>query len=293
MHQIASVLSIALLFGSTAVATYNLLPAARAARPARTLRRVSPAQVPSLLFRLLFLPAACLAPLFAGLEWPRYRTTMSMQLRRAGLGDAIVINHLLAMKAMTALVVPLLLSRVFAPLTNPALVVAVGVGCFFLPDRFVSDLRKTREHRILRALPGAVDVLSLSVEAGLEFLIAMRRLVERCAEGPLRDELTTILNDIRIGRSRADALKAFGQRVEIAEVSSFVSVLVQADMLGASIGPVLRQQAEAMRIERFQRAEKSGARATQKILFPLVLFIFPAVLIVIIGPVALQFVYAR
>ena len=146
-------------------------------------------------------------------------------------------------------------------------VCVVGLGCFFLPDRFVSDLRKTRERQILRALPGAVDVLSLSVEAGLEFLTAMQRLVERGGTGPLRDELTTVLNDIRIGQSRAEALKAFAQRVEIAEVSSFVSVMVQADMLGASIGPVLRQQAERMRVERFQRAEKAGARATQRSCF--------------------------
>lgn len=101
--------------------------------------------------------------------------------------------------------------------------------------------------------------------------------------------MATIINDIRLGTSRADALKGFAARVPIPEVSSFVSMLVQADMLGASIGPVLQQQAERMRVERFQRAEKAGARATQKILVPLVLFIFPAVLIVLIGPVALQF----
>jgi tight adherence protein C len=101
--------------------------------------------------------------------------------------------------------------------------------------------------------------------------------------------MATILNDIRLGKSRSDALKGFASRVSITEVSSFVSMLVQADMLGASIGPVLRQQAERMRVERFQRAEKAGARATQKILIPLAFFIFPAVLIVIMGPVALQF----
>ena len=85
------------------------------------------------------------------------------------------------------------------------------------------------------------------------------------------------MGHVRLGTPRAEALKAFATRVEIPEVSSFVSVLVQADMLGASIGPVLQSQAVRMRVERFQRAEKEGARATQKILIPLVLFIFPAV----------------
>jgi tight adherence protein C len=165
------------------------------------------------------------------------------------------------------------------------------VGGFLLPDRLVSDLRKARERQIVRALPGAVDVLSLSVEAGLEFLMAIQRLVERRRFGPLRDELTTVLNDIRLGTSRGDALKAFATRVEIPDVSSFVSVLVQADALGASIGPVLQSQAERMRTERFQRAEREGAKASQKILFPLVLFIFPAVLLVIVSPVVLTFIY--
>ena len=165
------------------------------------------------------------------------------------------------------------------------------IGGFMLPDQIVKDLRKKRERAIVRMLPGSVDVLSLSVEAGLEFLMAIRRLVERGAAGPLRDELATILNDIKLGETRANAMKAFAKRIEIPEVSSFVSVLVQADALGASIGPVLQQQAERMRVERFQRAEKEGAKASQKILFPLVLCIFPAVLIVILGPVALNFIY--
>ena len=168
-----------------------------------------------------------------------------------------------------------------------------GLGAFYLPDKIVTSLRKKREKQIVRALPGAVDVLSLSVEAGLEFLLALQRQVERGLPGALRDELATILNDIRLGKSRAEALKSFATRVEMPEISSFVSVLVQADALGASIGPVLKMQAERMRVERFQRAEREGARASQKILFPLVLFIFPSVLIVILGPVILQFIYAR
>ena len=195
------------------------------------------------------------------------------------------------MKVLCAVGTPLVAAMLVNLFRNPAMFVVAGILGFFLPDRLVADLRKSRERKILRALPGAVDVLSLSVEAGLEFLIAIQRLVEQRRFGPLRDELTTVLNDVRLGQSRSDALKAFSTRVEMPEVSSFVSVLVQADALGASIGPVLQSQAERMRVERFQRAEREGARASQKILFPLALFIFPAVLIVIIGPVVLNFVY--
>jgi tight adherence protein C len=195
------------------------------------------------------------------------------------------------MKVITAVATPVVLSFLFDLFKSTPFFLLGILGGFYLPDRLVADLRKSRERQIVRALPGAVDVLSLSVEAGLEFLLAIQRLVERRRFGPLRDELTTVLNDIRLGTSRAEALKAFAARVEMPEVSSFVSVLVQADALGASIGPVLQAQAERMRTERFQRAEREGAKASQKILFPLVLFIFPSVLLVIIGPVVLNFIY--
>jgi tight adherence protein C len=287
-------LALTLAFAGVSLLAYNLVPAARvAAGRGLPRRRVDPSQVPSLVFRLTYPATDRLAGLFQRVKWTNYRTRMAVELRRAGLGGVITVDHLLAMKVLTAMLMPLVASRLFEVFSSPAMFLLAAIGSFFLPDRLVADQRRARERQILRALPGAVDVLSLSVEAGLEFLTAMQRLVERGGIGALRDELATILNDIRLGKSRAEALKSFGQRVEIPEVSSFVSVLVQADMLGASIGPVLQQQAERMRVERFQRAEKAGARATQKILFPLVLFIFPAVLIVIIGPVALQFLYAQ
>jgi tight adherence protein C len=166
------------------------------------------------------------------------------------------------------------------------------VGAFVLPDVLLSNSRKKREAQIVRALPGAVDILSLSVEAGLEFLIALERLVKRGLSGPLRDELTAVLNDIRLGTTRSEALRAMSARLEIPQLSSFVSVLVQADLLGASIGDVLKQQAAFLRTERFQRAEKAGGQATQKIIFPMLLFIFPAVLLVVIAPIALKFIYS-
>jgi len=238
-----------------------------------------------------YLLSAPIAPFMRYITWPSYRERTTILLRRAGILDVISVDHLLAIKILSAIFVPVVIATVFEMFRNPALFVATIVGGFLLPDQLVKDLKKKRERAIVRALPGSVDVLSLSVEAGLEFLMAIRRLVERGAAGALRDELATILNDIRLGETRANALKAFAKRVEIPEVSSFVSVLVQADALGASIGPVLQQQAERMRVERFQRAEKEGAKASQKILFPLVLCIFPAVLIVILGPVALNFIY--
>jgi tight adherence protein C len=256
-------------------------------------RRVTQDEVPSLWFRLSFPIADRLAPLFDRVEARRYRASIANRLRKAGVDEVFGVNHFLAMKGLTAVVVPALMSRFFAPLGTPVGFVFGMIGAFWIPDWLLREMRQVRERRILHALPQAVDVMSLSVEAGLEFLQAMQRLVEKGPTGPLRGELATILNDVRLGKTRQEALKAFSARVDRPEVSSFVSVLVQADLLGASIGMVLRTQAERMRVERFQRAEKAGAKATQKILVPLVLFIFPAVLIVIVGPVILQLLYGQ
>jgi tight adherence protein C len=283
----------ALLCGYAAMMlfAYNLIPIRQTVNARR---RVGPAVDASTLPMTFKLPYPLMlagAPLMRFLPWPGYRQRTTGLLRRAGILDIIGVDHLLVLKFLSALLLPLMVSTVFVAFRNPALFVIAVIGAFLLPDQLVKDLKKKRERAIVRALPGSVDVLSLSVEAGLEFLMAIGRLVERGAAGPLRDELATILNDIKLGETRGNALKAFAKRVEIPEVSSFVSVLVQADALGASIGPVLQQQAERMRVERFQRAEKEGAKASQKILFPLVLCIFPAVLIVILGPVALNFIY--
>jgi tight adherence protein C len=253
---------------------------------------VDVSRVPSLWFRLAFPILDRLAPLMTGITWSNYRKKAAFQLQRAGF-EAIKVDHLLAMKILTALTLPAFFSLIISALLNPGIFVLAAIGAFYLPDYIVSEARKARERQVVRALPGAVDVLSLSVEAGLDFLAAIQRLVERSRSGPLRDEMATVLNDVRLGTSRAQALKNMAARVPVPEITSFVSVLVQADMLGASIGPVLQTQAERMRVERFQRAEKEGAKATQKILFPLVFFIFPAVLIVIVGPVILQYINAR
>ncbi len=228
----------------------------------------------------------------SGIGWPSYRQRAAWVIARSGWGDSFTVNHLLALKILSAVFVPLFGAMLFAVFRNPAFFLLGAAGAFFIPDLMLNSSRKARERAIVRSLPGAVDVLSLSVEAGLEFLIALERLVKRGLSGPLRDELTAVLNDIRLGTTRSDALRAMAARLEIPALSSFVSTLVQADMLGASIGDVLKSQASFLRTERFQRAEKAGGQATQKIIFPMLLFIFPAVLLVVIAPVVLKFIYS-
>ncbi len=255
--------------------------------------RFEQAHAPSGLVRMLFPLLDLLAPLFAALPFENYRRALADNLRKAGFGDSITVNHIFAMKLLSAILTPLILGRLIDSINWPPMFLATMIGGFMLPDKMITDIKKKRWRQILRTMPGAVDVLSLSVEAGLDFQVAMQRYVERGTPGPLRDEFSTILNDMRLGKTRAEAIRDFGRRVDLQEVGSFVSVLVQADQLGVPIGEVLRSQAAVMRVQRFQRAEQEGARASQKLLIPLVFFIFPAVLIVILGPVVLHFISAQ
>jgi tight adherence protein C len=216
-----------------------------------------------------------------------YRAKRAAEIPLAGFPRVMTVDHLIAMKLVMCAVGLLLGNAYSGPIVA---IVAGGLG-YLLPDRMVVEQKAAREQKIIRALPSAVDMLTLAVEAGLDFVGGLQRVVDKAGEGPLREEVATIINDIRLGDSRAGALRSFGKRINIPEVVSFVGVLIQADRLGASIGDVLRSQADRMRTERFQRAEKAGAAASQKLLIPLAVFIFPAVILVLVGPVVLSFIY--
>lgn len=254
--------------------------------------RFEAAHSPSGLIRFLYPILDVLAPLFRRVPFAEYRRNLADTLRKAGFGESVTVNHIFALKLLSALATPQILRLVIDSINWPPLFLATMIAGFMLPDKLINDIKKARWKQILRTMPGAVDVLSLSVEAGLDFQVAMQRYVERGTPGALRDEFSNILNDMRLGKTRAEAIRDFGRRVGLQEVGSFVSVLVQADQLGVPIGEVLRSQAAVMRVQRFQRAEQEGARASQKLLVPLVFFIFPAVLIVILGPVVLHFISA-
>ncbi len=286
------VLILGLLSGFAAIVLLFGTPSARPTR--RAGEHAAPSDVPEgapALVKVFFPIVQVLSGPASGSRWPRYRARAAWTIARSGWGESFTVDHLFALKILSALFVPLGASVLFALFRNPAFFMLAAAGAFFIPDMMLNNSRRARERQLVRALPGAVDVLSLSVEAGLEFLIALERLVKRGLSGPLRDELTAVLNDIRLGTTRSDALRAMATRLEIPALSSFVSTLVQADMLGASIGDVLKSQAAFLRSERFQRAEKAGAQATQKIIFPMLFFIFPAVLLVVIAPVVLKFIY--
>ena len=144
---------------------------------------------------------------------------------------------------------------------------------------------KARQTAIVRALPFVLDLLTLSVEAGLDFMSALRRCTERPAVDPLSEELLRVVRETQIGTPRREALRALARRVAIPDVRSLVNALVQADELGVSVGAILRVQSDQIRQRRFERAEKLANEAPVKLLGPLVLFIFPSVFLVLLGPI--------
>lgn len=156
---------------------------------------------------------------------------------------------------------------------------------FLVPLIWLRDQIKKRHHKIARSLPYSIDLLTLSVEAGLDFQAAISKVVEKGQPGPLREELSIMLGEIRLGKTREQALRNLGDRVRLPQLMSFVSNLIQADRMGTSLGKVLRIQSTQMRIERTQRAEKLANEAPVKMLFPLVLCIFPTVFLILFGPI--------
>jgi len=135
-------------------------------------------------------------------------------------------------------------------------------------------------------LPDALDLLTISVESGMAFDSAVSQ-VARNTRGPLADEFFRVLQEMQIGLSRSDAIRAMGERTDIAELKTFASAMVQADTLGIPIANVLRVQATEMRVKRSQRAEEMAQKVPVKILFPLIFCILPVLFIIIIGPAAI------
>jgi tight adherence protein C len=164
--------------------------------------------------------------------------------------------------------------------------VIVGLMIFvgwYLPEWVVRSKSGKRQHQMQRALPDALDLLSITVEAGLGFDAAVAR-VARQAGGPLGEEFHRVLQEMQIGKSRSDALRDLADRTSIPELKSFVLAMVQADIFGISVAKVLQVQAKEMRLKRRQRAEEQAQKVPVKIVFPLILCIFPSLFIVLLGP---------
>ncbi len=210
---------------------------------------------------------------------------VQQKLLAAGMHD-VTPSGFLAAKAILAgggLVFGLLLTAIAGGQTGILLTLAF-VACGWIAPGFIVGKRATsRREQIGRELPDALDLLAVSVEAGLGFDGAIAKLTEHM-EGSLVDEMSLALGEMRVGESRSEALKKMAGRVDTPEVSSFVRAIIQADQLGISLGKILRVQATDSRLKRQAAAEEKAMKAPIKMLFPTVAFVFPAMFIVVLGP---------
>jgi tight adherence protein C len=171
---------------------------------------------------------------------------------------------------------------------------AVGLGGlagFFVPDLLLYNTGIKRQQKIQRDLPDAMDMLTICVESGLGFDAAMAR-VARNSQGPAAAEFSRALQEIQIGKSRAQALRSLADRTTVAELRAFTSALIQAGELGIPVADVLREQSKEMRLRRRQRAEEKAQQVPVKILFPLIGCLFPALFIIVIGPGAISIMHS-
>jgi tight adherence protein C len=167
-------------------------------------------------------------------------------------------------------------------------IIGLAIG-YLIPEFWLGSRIKARQKLILRMIPDTLDLLTISVRAGLGFDAALAKVVEKLP-GPLTDEFRRALAEVRVGKARRDALRDMVPRTNVQPLSNFIGAIIQAEQLGVSISKVLQIQSEQLRIERRQRAEELAAQAPIKMLFPLVGCIFPSLFIVILGPAVIQIV---
>lgn len=239
---------------------------------------------------------APLAERFTGLGRRLTKAGAAARIQRrldiAGAPAGWDVNRILGVKVLAlgllgGLTVLYGLASGASPLRLLVLAAAAGAFGFILPNVLLYNAGEKREAFMRRSLPDALDLLTISVEAGLGFDAAVLK-VARNTTGPLAQEFSRLLQEMQIGVGRMDAMRAMGERSTIKELRSFCQAMVQADQLGVPIGRVLRIQSKEMRVRRRQTAEEKAQKVPVKIMVPLVLFILPSLFIVVMGPAAIK-----
>lgn len=257
------------------------------------------ARVIPLIFKLLLPLAPNLFPLFNKKSMDGIKQKVHSQLTASGYDDIISVNEYLSLRILTPLIPGAIWVALAILLTanapqgiitqlKPVIILAGPLMFAILPSQWLKSAVKKRHLQIQKALPFTLDLLTLAVEAGMDFMSAIQRNVEHDKLTPLDEELIRVLHENQLGKTRREALKSMSSRVNLPELKGVVNALVQADELGVSIGSILKIQSEQMRQRRFERAEKLAQEAPVKMLFPLLCFIFPAVFLILMGPVILS-----
>lgn len=213
----------------------------------------------------------------------RLRVNLQQAGNPGGITPAMFVGLRVVLALSLGVVVTLVTFRSM-PLTQALMYSAIGfVLGYMLPVTWLGRQIAQRKHNITKSLPDALDLLCISVEAGLAFDLALQRLTQKW-DDELAREFKRVLQDVRLGRTRREALKDMAQRTGVEDVQTFTAAIIQADQLGVSMSKILRLQSDQMRVRRRQRAEEKAQQAPVKMLFPLVFLIFPALFVVILGP---------
>jgi tight adherence protein C len=221
-----------------------------------------------------------------------YAERLQHKLDVAGNPPGWTVDRIVSLKVV-GIGVGLVAAALFAALLDWSLlrgfVVSIlgGVVGYYAPNLYLYQRGHDRTHAMQRELPDALDLLTISVEAGLGFDAALSQ-VARNTKGPLAQELARVLQEMQIGLGRSAALRALGERNTLPDLRSFTSAMVQADAFGIPVGQVLRVQSNEIRLKRRQRAEEQAQKVPVKIMIPLVLFILPCLFIAVIGPAVIS-----
>jgi len=220
-------------------------------------------------------------------EKSSFSFTDKLKKKLFAAGRPMNISQFIALKFILIIGLPAGVYVLFHP--EPPFLLAALVAGFFIPDMWLNGKLKKRKAEILKDLPYVIDLLNICVGAGLDFMVAVNHVIKEFRSCVLIDELQVMVREIQMGLSRRDALKNLAGRVKSQEVNSFVRTLLQADRMGTPITTALKMHAEELRDIRFQRGEEMALKAPIKLLAPLLLFILPVVLIIVAGPILIQF----
>ncbi len=203
------------------------------------------------------------------------------EILRINLDLSLLLLIKLIAAAAAIILIPILFS--------PAFTLLGGIVGFFLPDFFAWGKVRDKKAAIVRIFPETVDLLDMCINAGADFLSAIKWVVEKSSPNPFIEQLSIVLNEIQVGKTRSQALKDMASRLKLPDISSFVRTIIQSERMGTSIEESFRNLSEDTRDKRFREGERYAIRASLKILFPLLFCILPAIMIVVAGPIIIKF----
>ncbi|MFY9115303.1 MAG: type II secretion system F family protein [Dethiobacteria bacterium] len=212
------------------------------------------------------------------------------KLNRAGNPGGLLAGEYLTIKVLCIIVVSLLGIPIFVKLSFFQMIMAVAgvvLGIWILPDYYLTSLANKRAREIEKSMPDILDLLTVSVEAGYGWDAALIKVTEK-RKGPLAEEFQRVAQEVKMGKPRRDALRDLAIRINVDSVTTFTTAIIQADQLGLSLGDVLRVQSDQIRHKRRQEIEEEAMKAPIKMLIPMLIFIFPVIFIVLLGPAVVQ-----